>query len=90
MLVDPILEALEEPLTTPQADKLGAAAPMRHEVHVMPVDDTWSEQEQFYILTCQTKSTEEETWTETEASTTPTPYDRWIEEVEQEEPVPPL
>ena len=36
----------------------------------------------------QTKSAKEETWTETDMSTAS--YDKWIQEVEREEPVPPL
>ena len=73
MFVEPILRALEGMSTVLKTVELGAAAPDRREVNLMPVNGTWIEQEQL-----------------SEASTISTRYDRWIQEVEQEEPVPPL
>ena len=68
MFMEPILRALEGLSTVLKTVELGAAAPDRREVNVMPVNGTWIEQEQLSV-TFQTKSTQEETWTETEAST---------------------
>ena len=68
-------------------EELGAAAPERCEVHIMPKEDTWSMHEPLSVK-FQTKSAAEETWTETDMSTAS--YDKWIQEVQREEPVPPL
>ena len=70
-----------------EVEELGAVALERREVHIVPRDDTWSVHEQSSGK-FQIKSAEEETWTETDTSTTS--YDKWIPEVEREKPVPPL
>ena len=74
MFVEPVLKALEKQSTGLEVEELGAAAPERCEVYIVPREDTWSMHEQpsgkFQI-----KSAEEETWTETETSTAS--YDKW-------------
>ena len=87
MFVEPVLKALEKQSASLDVEDLGAVAPERREVHIVPGEDTWSmhEQPSGKLLI---KSAEEETWTETEMSTAS--YDKWIKEVEWEEPVRPL
>ena len=46
MLAEPVLRALEKPLSVFEVEELGVAAPKRRKVHIVPTDDTWSEQEQ--------------------------------------------
>ena len=46
MFVEPVLKALEKPLSVFEVEELGAVAPERREVHVVPADDAWSEQGQ--------------------------------------------
>ena len=62
MFVEPVLKALEKQSTGLEVEELGAAAPERREVYIVPREDTWSMHE-------------EETWTETETSTAS--YDKW-------------
>ena len=85
--MEPVLKALEKQSAGLEVEELGAVAPEGREVYIVPGKDTWSMHEQ-PSGKCQIKSAEEETWTETETSTAS--YDKWIREVEQEEPVPPL
>ena len=87
VFVEPVLKALESQSAVFEVEELGAAAPERREVHIVPRDDTWSVHEQFSGKS-QIKSAEEETWTETDMSTIS--YDKWIREVERDEPIPPL
>ena len=60
MFVEPVLKALEKQPTGLEVEELGAAAPERREVHIVPRDDTWSVHEQFSGKS-QIKSAEEET-----------------------------
>ena len=87
VFVEPVLKALEKQSAGLEVEELGAVAPEGREVYIVPGKDTWSMHEQ-PSGKCQIKSAEKETWTETETSTAS--YDKWIREVEQEEPVPPL
>ena len=86
MFVEPVLKALEKQSTGLEVEELGAVALERREVHMVP-RDTWNVHEQSSGK-FQIKSAEEETWTETDTSTTS--YDKWIREVERDEPIPPL